>query len=67
VADQLLTAATAHQEAAEAIKQAATALKETASSLKSTVKEVAEASEEEHKLKKAVKLHIEQSGEELES
>merc|ERR1719446_987116 len=66
VAQQLITAADAHAEAAAAIKEAANALKDTALSLKTTVKQVAEASEEEDKLKKAVKAHIDQSNEELE-
>merc|ERR1719482_1395026 len=67
VAAQLVTAADAHAEAAHAIKEAANALKDTALSLKTTVKQVAKASEEEHKLKQAVKKHIDQSNDELET
>jgi len=66
VAQQLITAANAHAEASLAIKEAAAALKDTALSLKTTVAQVAEASGEEDKLKKAVKAHIDQSNEELE-
>jgi len=51
VAQQLMEAAEAHSEAAAAIKEAAIALKDTALSLKTTVAQVAEASEEENKLK----------------
>merc|ERR1719502_711548 len=67
VSKQLVTAADAHAEAAAAIKEAANALKDTALSLKTTVKQVAKASEEEDKLKKAVKAHIDSSNEELEN